>query len=61
MRTGRPARPRPLRAEEPHGAAARPTAPSHPQDVHFPPVSRNFPAGLGERGGGNLRAGAPMR
>jgi len=43
-------------------ARSRPAgrAESHPQDVHFPPVSRVVSAGFGERGGGDLRAGAPM-
>ena len=31
------------------GARRRPIPPSHPQDVRFPPVSRDFCAGLGEK------------
>ncbi len=36
----------------------RPTVPSYPQDVHFPPVSRVVSAGFGERGGGQRVPGA---
>ncbi|ALC99024.1 hypothetical protein AM609_05220 [Actinomyces sp. oral taxon 414] len=52
--------------DETHGAPGgrappgrgRPTVPSYPQDVHFPPVSRVVSAGFGERGG---VSGCPAR
>ena len=47
--SGRPGRP-PRAHGEPHGAAARPIAPRHPEDVHFPPVSARGVAGTCARG-----------
>ena len=43
---------RPVAASPWPPARSSSTAPSHPQDVHFPPVSRDFSAGFGEDGRG---------